>query len=228
MRNSEKKIKENTTDRAYSILRAKMIDFDFLPGQRINEVDLSKELSVSRAPIREALNRLIGEELVYFEPGKGFFCRKLKKREIAELYEIRLDLETSAVRSICTEVDKKAVEALLIECKEVKERFSSYNKEDMIDIDEKFHMTLLALAGNDERLKIMKNINERIHFVRRINLESPERQNKFINEHLELVEAIYHEDVKKSIALIREHLGFNSEFLSENIRIGLERIYDQD
>lgn len=228
MENSEKKIKENTTDRAYNILRKKMINFDFSPGQRINEVDLSKELSVSRAPIREALNRLIGEGLVYFEPGKGFYCRKLKKREIAELYEIRLDLETSAVRSISTATDKAAIKELLIECKEIKEKYSSLDKEDMIDIDEKFHKSLLVLAGNEERLKIIKNINEKIRFVRRINLESPERQSKFINEHLEIVEAIYQGDVKKSIALIREHLGINSQSLSENIRVGLERIYDQE
>lgn len=228
MGNNEKKVKENTTDRAYSILRKKMINFDFLPGQRINEVDLSKELSVSRAPIREALNRLIGEGLVYFEAGKGFYCRKLKKQEIAELYEVRLDLETSAVRKICMTVDKAAIEELLIECKEIKEKYSSFDKEDMIDIDEKFHNALLFLAGNNERLKIINNINERIRFVRRINLESIERQSKFINEHLEIVEAIYQGDVKRSIALIREHLGINSQSLSENIRVGLERIYDQE
>lgn len=228
MEKSEKKVKVKTADRVYNILREKMINFDFLPGQRINELDLSKEFSVSRAPIREALNRLIGEGLVFFEAGKGFYCRKLRKREIADLYEIRLDLETSAVRAICMKADKAAIEELLIECREIKERFSSLDKEDMVDIDEKFHMALLGLAGNDERLKIMNNINEKIHFVRRISLESPERQDKFINEHLKLVEAIYQGDVKQSIALIREHLGFNSQFLSENIRIGLERIYDQE
>ena len=62
----------------YGRLKAMVVGFGIRPGERLNEVALSRELGASRTPLREALNRLMAERLVEFRPGAGFFCRALE------------------------------------------------------------------------------------------------------------------------------------------------------
>ncbi|MDP4796436.1 MAG: GntR family transcriptional regulator, partial [Rhodospirillales bacterium] len=56
--------KVTSSDRAYEMLRDRLLRFAILPNQRINEVSLAAELNVSRTPLREALNRLVAEGLL--------------------------------------------------------------------------------------------------------------------------------------------------------------------
>ena len=72
--------------------------FHFLPGERLNEAILAKELGVSRTPLREALNRLATEGFLTFSANNGFFRKSLDVKEIFDLYEFRMYLELSAVK----------------------------------------------------------------------------------------------------------------------------------
>ena len=51
----------NTVDTAYARLRDKVVGFGVKPGARLNESEIATDLSMSRAPVREALNRLIAD-----------------------------------------------------------------------------------------------------------------------------------------------------------------------
>lgn len=220
-----KRTKETSTERAYRYIKEKTIHYEFYPGESINEVEIAKKLKVSRAPIREALNRLIGEGLVDFESRKGFYCRKLRLDEVANLYEVRADLELSAVIEACEEAPIEKVELLLSKCKDLEKSILNINIDNLVDLDEEFHTELVSLAGNIERLKFIKNINNRIRFVRQINLEAEDRRAKFIEEHTSILEAIYNRDIERSIDLMKKHLRVNSDQLKEDIREGLMRIY---
>lgn len=225
---TQKKRTINEVERAYTFIHEKTINFGFPPGQRINEVKLASDLKMSRAPIREALNRLVVNGLVSFEPGKGFFCRKLSVREVSELFEIRSDFELSAIRTICSQASDEAINLLYEEWKLIERKESSLSIDSLVDIDESFHMGLLELANNSERIKFMENINERIRFVRQINLETESRRKKFIGEHTKIMEAIIERNSEQAISLMSYHLGVSSQDLESNIREGLSRIYGEN
>ncbi len=87
---------EGSVERAYEALRKMAINFEFKPGERLNETALTKTLDVSRTPLREALNRLVAQGFLTFELGKGFFCRALSPEKVFELYQLRCALETEA------------------------------------------------------------------------------------------------------------------------------------
>ncbi len=218
----------NEVNRAYTFLRDQTINFGFPPGERINEVKLASGLKMSRAPIREALNRLSVTGLVRFEPGKGFFCRRLSVNEVSELFEVRSDLELSAIEKICINAANKDIHDLYKKWLAIEKNESTLSVDSLVDIDESFHMGLLRLANNNERINFMKNINERIRFVRQINLETNSRRKKFINEHTQIMEAIVNRDSKQAISLMNYHLGVNSQELKSNIREGLSRIYSRN
>lgn len=225
---NQKKRPTNEVNRAYTFLRDKTINFGFPPGVRINEVKLASSLKMSRAPVREALNRLVVNGLVKFEPGRGFFCRKLSVREVAELFEIRSDFELSAIRAICNKASNDEINLLYEKWKLVEAEESLLSIDSLVDVDESFHMDLLRLAKNSERIKFMENINERIRFVRQINLETESRRKKFVGEHTKIMRAIIQRDSEKAVSLMNYHLGIDSQDLESNIREGLSRIYSEN
>jgi DNA-binding GntR family transcriptional regulator len=89
---------DSVVERVYERLKSMTIAYEFKPGERLNEVELSRSLGASRTPLREALNRLSMEGLLRFAPGKGYFCRELDVHEVFCLYELRKAIEVAAVR----------------------------------------------------------------------------------------------------------------------------------
>src|SRR5580698_6564125 len=94
----DKAVPQSVVDRVHRELRGMAMTFRFLPGERLNEAILAKELGVSRTPLREALNRLSTEGFLTFSANNGFFRKPLDVKEIFDLYEFRMYLELSAVK----------------------------------------------------------------------------------------------------------------------------------
>jgi len=80
----------------YNVIRNMAISYDFKPGERINEVQLAKQLGVSRTPLREAMQKLVSEKLLRWERNKGFFCHMLNEKEVFNLFEFRKIIEEQA------------------------------------------------------------------------------------------------------------------------------------
>lgn len=83
---------------AVELLRQSLLDGQFPDGMRINEVELSERLGVSRTPIRSALQMLAGEGLLHHKPNKGFTVRKFSIVDIVSAFEMRALAEGLAVR----------------------------------------------------------------------------------------------------------------------------------
>lgn len=215
----------NAVERAYKQIFNSAVNFEFLPGERINEVELATSLRMSRAPVREALNRLVTKNLVVFEAGKGFACRRLSTTEIAELYEIRSELEMSAMKEICLRATDDEISSFSRRWQNYVSQHKSIDINSLINVDEKFHLELVALAHNSERLKILKNINERIRFVRRIHITSTEQYPLFVDGHNLLLDAITKRNVEHTLKIMEKHCEVDLPALKAHVYEGLARIY---
>lgn len=77
-------------------IKDKMQSGEYQPGTRLSELALSREIGISRTPVREALNQLAAEGFVEFTPHAGAFIRYPDEQSIRELYELREVLESYA------------------------------------------------------------------------------------------------------------------------------------
>ena len=93
-------------------MKSMAITYGFRPGERINEVDLARQLNVSRTPLREALNRLVMEGFLTTRLNKGFFARTLDPNEVFNLYEFRSAVEQAMISIACERSTKQELEAL--------------------------------------------------------------------------------------------------------------------
>jgi DNA-binding GntR family transcriptional regulator len=210
-------------DRLYQQLKTMAVNFELKPDQRVNESELAEKLGASRTPIREALNRLVAEGLLTFQPRKGFFCRPLQPKIIFDLYETRLAIEKETVRLACERSSQADVAALRASLEDVRPGKAQYEVEALVHSDEALHSGIARLSGNDELTRILGNIQEKIRFVRWIDMEN-RRQTTF-GEHLAIVDAIYERDTVKALRLIGAHVERRSEQITAVVREGYSRIY---
>jgi DNA-binding GntR family transcriptional regulator len=215
----------NSVNRAYRILREKSVRFGFKPGERLKEVELARELGMSRAPVREAMNRLVTEGLLTVVPNQGFSCRKLSASEITSLYAVRADLEAGGVCEAVRKKDPGAIQAIAAYWDDVVTQAETLLIDDLVARDEEFHLKIAALGGNLERVRLLDHINARIQFVRRINLEDDTRRREGFAEHNQLLHHLLSGDEEAAADLIRNHLLLNLDQAMEAVRLGLARIY---
>jgi DNA-binding GntR family transcriptional regulator len=87
-------------DEIVSLLRRAIRERVLVPGQSLNQEDLSKRFGVSRVPLREALRTLVGEGLVVMRPGIGAVVTELDPDELDELLSLRAQLEPPLTAAI--------------------------------------------------------------------------------------------------------------------------------
>lgn len=215
---------ERMADRAYVELKAMLMDYALKPGERINEVELSRRIGVSRTPLREALNRLNAESLLRFAPGRGYFCRDLDVHETFHLYELRKALETAAVRLAVQRARDEDIDALEAFLHRTGPDAGDFTPEQQVEFDEAFHMTLLGMSGNAEMLRVLANINDRIRFVRLIDIGRTQRR-QTQREHLEAVQALRARGEDACVALLEKHIDRRLDQITADLKQGFVQIY---
>jgi DNA-binding GntR family transcriptional regulator len=220
-----KKPHKSAVDHAYAVARDRAIKFQFLPGEPVNELELSRELGLSRAPIREALNRLVTDGLLTFVANRGFLCRRLDAAEIANLYAVRADIEAGGVRETLERRDIKGLKLLATRWRDVARHIDKIPIETLVKADEDFHLALAALSGSDQRVELLTHINARIRFVRLMNIESPTRRTKSFGEHEAIIKKLLAGDAAGAVDILRKHLSLSAAEVTESIKRGLPKIY---
>ncbi|MEM9631569.1 MAG: GntR family transcriptional regulator [Pseudomonadota bacterium] len=223
----------SSVDRVYETLRDMAINFDFKPGERINESALTSELDASRTPLREALNRLVAEGFLTLAKGQGFFCRSLEPDQILELYQARCAIETEAIiRGIVSASDEEIADLYAYLEESEKVYFTCTDLPELVQMDEEFHLRLAALSGNGELVRLLGNLNDRIRYVRLINLRQIRERhhdnhtdNSSLSAHRKIVDAVKNRDTDAAVKALRSHIERRSEETIELVRLAYSQLY---
>jgi len=216
-------VSESMVDNIHRELRNMAISFRFLPGERLNEAILAKELGVSRTPLREALNRLMAEGFLTFSVNQGFFRKPLDVKEIFDLYEFRQQMEMAAVRLAV----QRASDEQLIELEKFTQMSAEENVnrtlDEVIALDEEFHDRVITLTGNTEMRSSLRNVNERIHYVRWIDMTGHRPLTQM--QHSGIVRSMRERNTEEAMRLMGEHIGRRLDQIIDKVERSYGRIY---
>src|SRR5699024_9025522 len=129
-------------------LRKAILAGDLAVGAPLGEVEIAAQLGVSRGPLREAAQRLVQEGLLVAVPGRGLRVRRIRKDEIADLYEARLAVEAHAARRLAQRpntTETAELEACLARLMAVS---AAADALPIGDADLGFHRQLVDLVGS--------------------------------------------------------------------------------
>ena len=214
---------EGRVEDIYQRLKAKVVAFHLRPGDRLNEGALAKEFEVSRTPLREALNRLVAEKFVEFRAGSGFFCRALKAQEIFDLFEMRRILEVANARAACERATDGELQDLSDALYATGLEAEGLTVAEACARDEAFHMGIANLAGNAVVTGQLGQINERIRFIRWI--EMSHRVTKTKEQHKAIMAALLARDADTAAQELAAHIDKRMDQILNSVREGIANIF---
>jgi len=118
------------------------------PGERLNESQLARDLHVSRAPIREALQQLEEQGLIVNHPRRGMFVVNLEDEDQQKINSVRLVLEAEAMR-LARANFTPAAHAKLNQILDRMERSEAGHPSLRVKLDFEFHRVIWGLTGNE-------------------------------------------------------------------------------
>ncbi len=188
------------------------------PGEPIRECALSDELGISRAPIREALLLLAEQGLVLSEPHKGKHVRTMTPSEIYDSYMIGGILEGAGVAMsapLWKDAEEKAFDGAVRLVEQIK---PGCDADLLADIDEKFHLSLLAACPNVRLVSLARNssasIAKFLYYREWRRLFTPEQ---YRERHLLIAHAVRSKDRTIIECAIRQHYEETGKLLSDSL-----------
>lgn len=198
-------------EQVYNIIKADILNGVIKPGEKLHEKEISKNLNVSRSPVREALKELAGEGLVENIPNKGTFVKKLEEKEIMDLFDLRVILEQYAMKKTV----KEASDEDLKELDEIYERLEESHTKDAfneyIKVDTELHNMFFQLSGNLAVLNIVENITTLLQPFRVMSLFDKKRFDDSLTEHKNMVDGLKERNYKKAWQYNSLHLRLAKE-----------------
>ena len=186
-------------------VRAAILTGAIEPGARIVQEDLAMRLGVSRIPLREAFRTLEAEGLVTLEHNRGAVCRPLEARDLADLYDVRLALEslaarTAAERHVDLDVRTKTARDVAL----VASRRGDLAM--LIDLDCDFHAAIARGTGHAHLIGSLGGYWSQIKRAMHVYFTIDRYRADVWTEHLAIVGAIARGDAARAAALVEEHI----------------------
>ncbi len=202
--------KNNLAEEAYTYIKEKLYNFDILPEQTVSDFLLSKQLNMSRTPIRQALQMLKNDGLLEEMPGSSstYKVSAISEEEIQDIFDYREALELSALELASEKgrIDSRVIEKLQKNVDTMVEKQNAGKTEDHFDADQVFHSAIVHAAGNKRITLAYDALTFQLERLRLLTYLNSAFQDKASDEHQAIVSALKNKDYALASEKLKRHL----------------------
>lgn len=199
-------------DVVYELLRDRILNHDFVPGQRLDLSELEANLQVSRTPLKNALTRLEVEGLVEIQPRRGTFVANISNEKLDEVYKIRSAFELYVALCIFKYLDFEdytffdeleiQMNSLVAQCgKNWSNIIPQY-----LELDRQLHEHLVRVGGPPKMLALFQQMNVHAHLHHVVINYTHQDFQAMHFEHAQIFAAIQNESAERLSAVLLNHL----------------------
>lgn len=201
----------------YQILRDEICRGEYAPGFWLQEGELSEHFGVSRSPVREALRQLVADGLVVEIPNKGVFVKEFTPRDIDEIFDMRLMLESYAIQNSRSRMTSARLESLFDILEQMEKTHAAGDLEEYTRYDELLHNRIVDIADNS----LVKSTYDRVHSMnqqfRVLSLTSRKRFSESLVEHRQIIQSLAMGDTAAAQQTNARHLELARTVIKENL-----------
>lgn len=196
-------------------IREAIVSGAFDEGEPIRQDDVAKLFDVSKIPVREALKRLEAEGLVEFHRNRGAVVASVSEPEIAQIFEVRAMLESSALKLSVPRMTQETLRRAEKYC-------DAFAKETNVarwaELNWQFHSCLYEDANRSFLLNLIRSVNDRIERYLRIQLTLSGGTGVDDREHRQILAACRDGNADKAAELLYQHISKACESLLLHIK----------
>ncbi|MGH4032037.1 GntR family transcriptional regulator [Actinomycetota bacterium Odt1-20B] len=199
--------RERLRDQVGHALRAALISGELEPGQVYSAPGLAEDFGISATPVREAMLDLAREGLVEPVRNKGFRVTEVDEGDLDQYTEIRLLIEVPMIGRITRGAAREDLEALRPVAEEIVRAAREHDLIGYVEADRQFHLSLLALGGNDRLVETVGDLRKRSRLYGLTGLDESDQLVPSAEEHVELLDLMLAGDAEGAEQCMTRHLG---------------------
>lgn len=195
-------LNESTYQRIWELIMSGELE----RGSRLDERILAERLKVSRTPVREAINRLVQDNVVVREPYRGIFVTELDSTEISDIYVVRKELEGLAIRLALPRMSDMDLKF----CEELVSRGDEALASGRLDLygqyDGELHEFIIEKSANDSLKQVLHSLRRQIQLVRAFGNRKSHIAIGASHSRRALLDAMMRRDLEDAARLLKEHI----------------------
>ena len=193
-------------DHAYQQIWRQLITGARPPGEHLSDVELAADLGVSRTPVREALRRLVEQELVRADPRRGFWVREFTARDVREFYDVRAALEALAVRVGAGRIASADLRAQLDQIADLRGRLDERPVLAFLQHDFQFHNLIIHASGNGRLIRLLASLRSQVSLFQIRDTGYPHRLAIALDGHERVLRALLDGDIAEAARRLDDHV----------------------
>lgn len=196
------------TDQVYNVLKSKIIDGEYMPGEKLDIHKLSDEFGVSRSPVKDAINQLVHDGLIEIIPRKGTYVTQLDLTTFLETLDARLMVEIWAAKQALSSLTG----AKLVELRKIVEQMDDiinkdpFSFEQYNELDMNFHHCIVKQSSNQTIFDLYVSFNTHIALSRIVRSTSFTSTLKRHQDHWEMYKAIEEQNFTAFLETVSAHI----------------------
>ncbi len=197
------------SDKAYELLKQRLIGGSYAPGAQLKEEHLARELALSRTPVRVALKRLVHDGLATAEAGRGVRVAEWTESDIQETYHLRSLLEGHAAELAAQRggaLLARRLEQLNEQMEAAIAKGGSGLAARVQDINGAFHRAIMDASGSPRLRSLLSTLIDMPVVTRSFFISTPEDMAQSLQHHRDLAAAVAAGDAELARQMMQLHL----------------------
>lgn len=203
----------------YDLLRQRILDFHYEPGESISIDGLARELGVSKIPIREAIKQLEAERLVEVVLHVGARVAPISVAQAEQIYPIRHALCDLGVHLAVDRLDDATLDELEALQRQMESATRGRDTATVDRLNREFHLRIVEAAGNPELYQLYRDLMHRCSRFRAGVPLTHRRAVAVMTEHRAILAALRARDVEEAVRTSNEHDRLSAEEIIDQMRL---------
>jgi DNA-binding GntR family transcriptional regulator len=216
------KKKKLLREQVYNSIKNSIISGEFEPSKRLIEEKLAEERGTSRTPVREAIQKLEKEGLIFRLPRGGFAVKGVTEAEVEEVFGLRSVLEGYAGYLATSRIVTEELKALDEIVRKEEECLKAMNIEEFIRLDGEFHDVVYKAAKNARLYNLLHDLHDYMYRYRVIILRYQRKPHLAVQDHKDMVTQMKSKNARQVEKLVRKHMIRGKDIIKKKIRQGQE------
>lgn len=204
--NPDQTAKPGLGERAYRRIHTDIVWCVLRPGEEVSETRLSEAYGFGKAPIRQALSRLIQEGYVMSLPRRGHVISPVTLKMVRDLFDLRLVIEPAIIERACGRIDRERLQSLNALCADGYIPGDQASEALFVAANHAFHLEIARASGNDRMTRLFAGVLDEMTRMLHLAFVLRERPDEFRAEHDELIEALVSNDVGQARGMTVKHI----------------------
>ncbi len=207
----ERSAMPTVVDYAYEQIWKRVILIGGSEEQRLSDITLAEQLTMSRTPVRQALERLVQEGLVRSDPRRGFWTRTFTAQDIHEIYDLRRALEVLALRLAAPRLSQEDLKSHLEALYAVRAELDTHPVLHFLQVDIRFHMFITRASGNGRLIHSLSMLRSQLCMFQMQDTFYPKRMEIALNDHEQILLALRAGNVDQAADCLARHIRHAKE-----------------